>query len=212
MALEVAHEIRNPLTVIGGNANARLRKIKDDPENERIYAVISKQAARIENTLNRFSSIVSLSEKNEGEFNFGELVLETLRTLNSVTSEKMPVVEIDNDAKDGKIFVDLDLFHKAMMVFFKEASSIAGGLSRLRMEIKRQHNTAIIFIGSDDSNERFANKFFEAMRTGRGEIKSQEVSVALEIMKHYGGDIGIGSPKMSKGWLTVEFPLIKEEK
>ncbi len=212
MALVVTHEIRNPLTVIGGHANARLRKVKDDPENERIYGIISRQAARIENTLNRFSSIVSLSEKKDGEFNIGELVLETLKTLVSVKSEKMPRFNIDDGAKRSRIFIDEGLFYKAMMVIFREASTIAGGLSRLRLEIKEQHNTAVVYIGCDEANEKFAHSFFDAMRAGQSGIKSQEISVALEILKHYGGDIGIGSLEISRGWLTVEFPLIKEEK
>ncbi|UCC78316.1 MAG: GAF domain-containing sensor histidine kinase [Candidatus Zixiibacteriota bacterium] len=212
MALVVAHEIRNPLTVIGGHANARLRKMEGDPENERIYGIISKQAARIENTLNRFSSIVSLSEKKDGEFNIGELVLETLKTLVSVKSEKMPRFNIDDEAKGSRIFIDQGLFHKAMMIIFREASVLAGGLSRLRLEIKEQHNTAVIYVGRDEANEKFAHSFFDAMRAGQSGIRSQEISVALEILKHYGGDMGIGSPEMSRGWLAVEFPLIKEEK
>ncbi|UCE67799.1 MAG: GAF domain-containing sensor histidine kinase [Candidatus Zixiibacteriota bacterium] len=211
MALEVAHEIRNPLTVIGGHSNARLRKIKDDPENERIYGIISKQAARIENTLNRFSSIISMSEKKDSKFNIGDLIVETLRTMTSVKSEKMPVVDIDDKAKDGMILIDRGLFHKAMMVIIREASLIAGGLSNLRLEIKEQHNFAIILIRGEELNEKFAHSFFDAMRIGQGELKSQEISVALEIIKHYGGDLGIGSPEISKGWLIVEFPLIKEE-
>ncbi len=212
MALEVAHEIRNPLTVIGGHSNARLRKMKDDPENERIYGIISKQTARIENTLNRFSSIISLSEKEDGEFNIGDLVIETLRTMTSIKSEKMPIVDVDDKAKDGKIFIDQGLFHKALMIIIREASLIAGGLSNLRLEIKKRHNSAIILIGSDGLYQKFAHSFFYAMRIGQDELKSQEMSVALEIIKHYGGDLGIGSPEISKGWLIVEFPLIKEEK
>lgn len=212
MALVVAHEIRNPLTVIGGHANARLRKLKDDPDNERIYGIISRQATRIENTLNRFSSIVSLSEKKDGEFDIGELVLETLKTLISVKSEKMPRFDIDDEVKRSKIFIDQGLFHKAMMIIFREASTIAGGLSRLNLEIKIQHNAAVIYIGCDEPNKKFAHSFFDAMRAGQSGARSQEISVAMEILKHYGGDIGMGSPEIYGGWLTVEFPLIKEEK
>jgi signal transduction histidine kinase len=211
MALEVAHEIRNPLTIIGGHANARLRKIKDDPENERIYGIISRQAARIENTLNRFSSIVSLSEKKDTKFSIADLLIEALGTLSSVESETAPFVEIGEKARNAKIFIDQGLFHKAMMVILREASMIAGGLSRLRVEIREQYKSVTILIGSDEKREKFAYSFFDALRIGQGKLKSQEMSVALEILKHYGGDLGIGPPELSKGWLIVEFPLILEE-
>jgi signal transduction histidine kinase len=210
LALTVAHEIRNPLTVIGGHANARLRKLNDDPENKRIFEIISRQATRIEDTLNRFSNIVSLSEKKDGEFNFLELVTDTLRTLSSVVSESMPFISIDGNIKDEKIIIDQGLFFKAMMAIFKNASSISGGLSRLQVEIKKSYDSAVILIGRDKDIESFADRFFNAMRAGQGESTSQEMSVALEILKHYGGGIGVGSSEDPKGWLSVEFPLTRE--
>lgn len=211
LALTVAHEIRNPLTVIGGHANARLRKIENDPDNKRIYEIISKQAARIEESLNHFSSIVSLSEKKDGEFNFPDLVTETLKTFSSVASETMPFINIDEGIGTGKILVDQGLFFKAMMAIFKGASSISGGLSHLRMEIRRRYDSAVILIGREKNAEKFAEDFFSTMRAGQGESTSQEMSVALEILKHYRGDIGVSSTEEPKGWLVVEFPLTGED-
>jgi signal transduction histidine kinase len=211
MALMVAHEIRNPLTVIGGYANARLRKIEEDPENKRIYEIISRQAGRIENTLDRFSSIVSLSEKQDGEFDFCELVTETLKTLSSVVSETMPSVDTDVSVKDRKIVVDQGLFFKAMMAVFKNASSISGGFSRLKVGIKKNYDSAVILIGRDMEPETFADDFVKAMRVGQRDLTSQEMSVALEILKHYGGDLNTGSSEGPKGWISVEFPLTRED-
>lgn len=211
MTLTVAHEIRNPLTVIGGYANARLRKIEDNPDNRRIFEIISRQAARIEETLDRFSSIVSLSEKKDGTYNFSELVTETLRMLSSVESVAIPSVEIDNDIRDGQILVDQGLFFKAMMAILGLASSITGGLSNIILKIKRQYDSALLLLGRGDDGEEFAQAFFNSMRVGQTELISQEMSVALEILKHYGGDIGVGSSDEPKGWLSVEFPLTRED-
>jgi len=211
MALTVAHEIRNPLTVIGGHANARLRKIEDDPDNRKIFEIVSRQAARIEETLNRFSSIVSLSEKKDGTYNFHELVTETLRMLSSFESEAIPSVDIDDDIKDGEIMVDQGLFFKAMMAILECASSVSGGLSNIILKIKRQYDSALILIGRENDGEEFAGAFFSFMRAGQEESVSQELSVALEILKHYGGNIGVGSSDEPKGWLSVEFPLTRED-
>jgi len=211
MALTVAHEIRNPLTVIGGHANARLRKIEDDPDNRRIFEIVSRQAARIEETLDRFSSIVSLGEKKDGTYNLYELVTETLRMLSSVGSEAIPSVDIDDDVKDGQIMVDQGLFFKAMMAILECASSVSGGLSNIVLKIKRQYDSALILIGRENDGEEFGGAFFSFMRAGQAESVSQELSVAMEILKHYGGNIGVGSSDEPKGWLSVEFPLTRED-
>jgi len=211
MVSTVAHEIRNPLTVIGGHANARLRKIENDPDNKRIFEIISRQAARIEDTLDRFSSIVSLSEKKDGRYNLYELVNETLRMLSSVESEAIPSVDIDSDIEDGEIVVDQGLFYKAMMAILACASSVSGGFSNIILKIKRQYDSALILIGSGKDGREFAEAFFDSMRVGQTELISQELSVALEILKHYGGDIGVGSSDEPKGWLSVEFPLTRED-
>ncbi len=211
MSLEVAHEIRNPLTIIGGHANARLRNIGPDDGSWKPLSIISKQASRIEDRLNRFTSIVSLCEKKEASFDVCDLVQETLRTLTSVESNAMPETRIDKSIQGGRIFIDQVLFYKAMMAIFKTASKIAGGLSNLRVEIKKQRKSAVIFINDGENNNKFSENFFYSMRAGHGELKSQEMTVALEILRHYKGDLGIGSPELYQGRLMVEFPLTREE-
>lgn len=211
MSLEVAHEIRNPLTIIGGHANARLRNIDVNDQSCKVLKIISKQASRIEQTLNRFTSVISLSEKTENAYDFCDLILETLRALSSVESQENPMITIDANIESGRIFIDQGLFYKAMMVIFKTASKIAGGLSKVRIEIMKHRESAMVLINSCDKSENFSEKFFYFMRAGHGESESQEMTVALEILRHYKGDLGIGSPEKMQGGLLIEFPLSREE-
>lgn len=81
MALDVAHEVRNPLTIIGGYASARLRKIPRDDSSRDVLELISEQALRIEAVPDRFSSAVALGEKEEGEIPLENLIQETLGML-----------------------------------------------------------------------------------------------------------------------------------
>ena len=106
MALEVAHEIRNPLTVIGGYANSHLKKLESQDGSKRILEIISKQVGRIEGALDRFSSVVTLSEKKEGLYSIVDLLKETLGMLACPTNPDLPALQADADSHGIRIFTD----------------------------------------------------------------------------------------------------------
>ncbi len=211
MALDVAHQVRNPLTIIGGYANAQLRKSSSDDPAYAALEIISKQSSRIEQTLDRFSSIVSLSEKKEDKFVLTDLVKEALGMMVNSETDGFPSVTEDIEILGARIFVDQGLFYEAMMVILRESARIVGGIEKVAMEIKKRLDSAIIFIGGGDNYREFAEMFYRVLRDGHGDLRSQEMAVALEILQHYGGDIGIGSSDNLHGWLTIELPLCKEE-
>jgi nitrogen-specific signal transduction histidine kinase len=211
MALEVAHEIRNPLTVIGGYANALLRKIGPDDSSKKIIDIISRQATRIENALDRFSSVVSLSEKKEGRFNLPSLIRDTLSMLSSSASPDLPVLVCAESAENTKVFTDQGLFRQAMMVIFRKAAETAGGMLNISVKLEKSGQSGIIFILGSDNCLRFAEEFYRSIRDSKGDLKNQEIAVALEILQHYGGGIGVISEENKSLRLYVEFPLCKEE-
>jgi GAF domain-containing protein len=210
MALDVAHEIRNPLTVIGGFANAQLRKINPDDPSRKVLDIVSKQVSRIEGALDRFSSVVSLSEKKEGRFSLANLVRETLGTLAASASPDLPTLVADDDAELLEVFVDQGLFYQAMMVILRKAAQITGSMLKLGVRIARKGDSGLIFIMSADEYPKFAEEFYRLLRVSKGDLKHQEMAVALEILQHYGGGIGVLSEENGPVQLFVELPLCKE--
>lgn len=210
MALDVAHEIRNPLTVIGGYANSHLRKIGPDDDSRKVLEIISRQTSRIETALNRFSSVVSLSEKKEGRFNLVNLVREALGMLSTSASPDLPVLAAGLEAEHLEVFVDQGLFNQAMMLILRKASQIAGSMPDIAVKVVKSDNNGSIFINGADNFPKFAEEFYRLLRDGRGELKYQEVAVALEILQHYGGGIGVLSDDKNMPQVYVHLPLCKE--
>ncbi|MEE9554265.1 MAG: histidine kinase dimerization/phospho-acceptor domain-containing protein [candidate division Zixibacteria bacterium] len=206
MALKVAHEVRNPLTIIGGYANLGLRKISPDDDSRKILDVISKEVGRIENTLNRFSSVVSMNEKNEDKYSLAEIIRETLGMLSSGSNLTSPELKLAPDVRDSRVFVDKGLFHQALMALLREAARLANGVRNISLNVIRFENSAMIFIDDGQTNSKFAENFYSGLRK-RNEDRYQDMAVALEILQHYGGDIGIGSLQGIHGMLYVEIPL-----
>jgi GAF domain-containing protein len=211
MALDVAHEIRNPLTVIGGYANSCLRKLAPEDPSYKFFEIISRQSSRIEAALDSFSSVVTLSEKREGRFRLVNLVREALGMLSSNTAPDLPLLVADASAANLDVFLDQGLFNQAMMVILRKSSEMTGGMANISVKVARNGEPGVIFIMSSDNYSDFAEKFYRGLRNGTGELKNQEMAVALEILQHYGAGIGIISENKSPMRLYVEFPLCKED-
>ena len=210
MALEVAHEIRNPLTVIGGYDNSHLRKIEPEDKSKKILEIISKQVARIETALDRFSSVVSSSELKEGRFNLATLVRETLNML-STTNSDLPELKVDPQVENKDVFIDQGLFYQAMMVILRSASHITSGMQGIGIRIISANGMGQIFITAADDFPGFAEEFYRSQKDGKGNVKCPEISVALEILQHYGGGLGIASDGKKPTRLYVELPLCGEK-
>jgi len=211
MALDVAHEIRNPLTVIGGYANACLRKITADDSSYKYFEIISKQSGRIESALDRFSSVVTLSEKKEGRFRLVNLVREALVMLSNSTNPDLPLLVADASTLNLSVFLDQGLFYQTMLVILRKSSEMVDGMANISVKVVRNGETGVIYIMGGDNFPEFAEKFYRDLRDSKGELKNQEMAVALEILQHYGGGIGIISENKGPMHLYVEFPLCKED-
>ena len=211
MALDVAHEVRNPLTIIGGYANARLRKIPPDDDSRDVLELISEQVSRIETVLDRFSSVVAFSEKEERKIPLDHLIQETLGMLSGDENLNSPSLIMADDIREMTVLIDKDLFHQALMVVLREAARIAGGMNNIAINVEKHFDSAMIFISGGDDCEKFAEIFYSGLRSSNGDNRCQEMAVAFEILQHYGGDIGIGSSGGIHGRLYVEIPLCREE-
>jgi len=209
MALVVAHEIRNPLTIIGGYANLRLRKMPPEDGSRHTLELISKQVGRIEKTLDHFTSVVKMSGKKEDKFLIVELIKETLGMLFS--DPNSPECRIDENVGNSRIFVDKGLFHQAMMAVLREAARIAGGIGNISLDITRNEEYAIIFIDGGENNPKFAENFYSGLKDRKEEERYQDMAVAIEILRHYGGDIGIGTSQGVHGRLYIHIPLGEEK-
>lgn len=211
MALEVAHEIRNPLTIIGGYANSHLKRLVPDDPSQKVLDIISRQAFRIENALDRFSSVVQLSEKKEGRFNLVVLVKETAAMLFEGVIADAPSIHADGEIARAEVFVDQGLFHQAMMTILRRGSQFAGNIRNLALEIARDRHRGIIYLTDTDKCRNFAEEFYRIFRNSKGDLKNQDVAVALEILQHYGGGIGLFTDDDKVTRLFVELPLCREE-
>jgi hypothetical protein len=109
------------------------------------------------------------------------------------------------------IVIDKGLFYQAMMVVFRKAAEVAGGLLNFSVHVVKSTNSGIIFVLGGDNLPRFAEEYYRSLKDPNGGVKSQEIAVALEILQHYGGSLGVTTGENGLMHFYVEFTLCEEE-
>ncbi|MDA8164626.1 MAG: ATP-binding protein [Desulfobacteraceae bacterium] len=88
MTTNVAHEIRNPLTVVGGLARRLDRRIPDGTTEKKYTRVIAAEARRLEKILKRVDSYVFDLPLEKHALNFNRLVSEALAGFAETCAER----------------------------------------------------------------------------------------------------------------------------
>lgn len=106
----VAHEIRNPLTVIGGFAK-KLADMTDssDPRYFFIEAIV-KEVERLEKMIKDIYEFKTMIVKREEEVFINELVMEVIKSLKSDLERKKINLTTRFEIEDVKINVDKNIF------------------------------------------------------------------------------------------------------
>jgi len=121
IAARVAHEIRNPLTVIGGFAG-RLSKILVDDKTRWYVNIIMDEVKRLESIL---SEILEFSRDYEAiefeEFNLNDLVREIIELYNDKIIEKAIVLNVDFHKDELTIIADKKRMKQVLINLLKNA-------------------------------------------------------------------------------------------
>jgi signal transduction histidine kinase len=205
MALEVAHEIRNPLTVIGGNANFRLSKLPSGDFCKPTLETISHQVSRIESVLDRFSDIISLSRKKDQNYKLYELINETLDMLCHDYKSEKPKLNCGEEIKKAEIFIDKGLFHQALLSIFREIFKPRKRGINVELNLTSGERSNMLMItGADKFNDSADNyKRWNEIFTNGG--SAADLAVAFEIIEYYRGKIEF-TVFEGRGKMTIKFP------
>jgi hypothetical protein len=98
-----------------------------------------------------------------------------------------------------------------MMAILRKASQITGAMQEIRLRVDSNGQSGLIFISGTDNYPNFAEDFYRLFRESKGDLKNQDTAVALEILQHYGGGIGVSSDDKGKFQVYIDLPLCREE-
>jgi PAS domain S-box-containing protein len=208
LTASIAHELRNPLTVIGGFANLMLSSGRGDENSEYLNIIVS-EAKRAESVLNQVLDFSKASRSENGLVDFGSLVQAThdLFRVRVKCNRKLPELKIDE--LKMPVWGNRDQLQHAVYQFIglpmeEMTDDCAAGISVFTEDNYVKMNME--FNGSTEAKEQAENILKQIFDTTIGTQKLS-IIVAGETIKYHGGNLGIMSGTESPPILYMELPL-----
>jgi PAS domain S-box-containing protein len=206
----IAHELRNPLTVIGGFANLMLSAGCNE-ENAEYLNIILSEAKRAETVLNQVLDFSRASRTEAREMDFDLLVRQTHELLQSRLGQYRKIPLMDLSGEEMKIWGNPDQLQHSFYQFIFMAVDEMTDECGIEINTSRGEGVArltISFQGNAGSRDKAVAALEQIFRHSSGTSRLS-IIVAGETIKYHGGDYGIESAAGSIPRIYIELPLRK---
>jgi signal transduction histidine kinase/DNA-binding response OmpR family regulator len=207
MAAQLAHNIRNPITSIGGTARLLARRTKD-PEWLKFLNMMTREAAKIEHTLEDLFSFVEERAPKLEAVHLYQLLNKSLMLYYN-TMQKLGIeYELILPDDEPDLMADLQLLRQVFVHLIRNAVEAMAGGGRLVLEVQVEDALVKIFVRDSGVGiagadlERAADPFYTTKTFGAG------IGLALvkRIIGDHGGDLIIRKRKSSGTEAIVSLP------
>ncbi len=207
---EVAHEIRNPLTSIGGFARKVFQKLPEDDPNRKYMKMIIEDVAVLEEMIRQLIELKSMEISQKEPANVNEIVLDSLKIFEKELTDKniRVTTELMNDVP--LLSIDKKLMKRAFCNMIKNAIeametteknltiTTMAGIENLRVQIRDT--------GKGIEKEKIKN-IFDPMVSSKIYSPGLGLTFALKIVQYHSGTISVDSEPGRGTTFIVRLPL-----
>ena len=208
MAAQLAHNIRNPITSIGGTARLLTRKT-EDPEWLKFLNMMIREAAKIENTLEDLFSFVELPVPEKEKVALHPLVSKSLMLYYNVMQKHGVEYQLVLPEQSPILEVDPHLMRQVFVHLIRNAVESMPNGGQLVIEVKTEAEQVHIMVrdsgaGADEPEADWATDPFYTTRTvGAG----MGLALITRIIKDHGGVLAYKKRDSGGTEATVTLPL-----
>jgi len=214
LTANVAHEIRTPLTLIGGFTR-RLRKQMAEGSKDKEYSdIIVSEVNRLENILKGILTYSSQPHLNLSEINMNAIIDETVKTFQERCRKKavecnkalgdIPAISVDKDQIRG---IFSNLFSNAI-----DSMPDGGSMTVVTEKTSAEDMDYIVVRVSDtgggipeDKIKMIFEPFYSTKILGKG--TGLGLSITKKVMEDHGGNITVDSSLGRGTTFSLYFPL-----
>lgn len=212
LSSQVAHEIRNPLTAIGGFARSVERTLGSDDPNRSSIEIIIKETERLERILTEQLCFAKLSPPEMKPENINKIIEETVGLFAEKTGSKKATLTMELADKIPAVNIDADKMKQVFINLLQNAvESISEG-GRIRVTSKMLDRTVEIRFANDGPliTDEILGRLFVPFATTKASGSGLGLPIAYEIVYEHGGMIDVTSEKESGTVFLITLPLVLE--
>jgi len=213
MAAKIAHDIRNPMTAIGGFAKRMLVKERGEKLNKNYLQIIVQEIDRLEKILN---DILSFTKPSRPRFRPADLnqVIHSAYEVLAPELEKCGITYTEHFSSAlPRMQLDTDQIQRLYINLIKNAIEAMpdGGSLTITTALE---NTMVIAATADTGTgipEEAMDKIFEPFFTSKATGSGLGLTLATQIVRSHGGTLKVGRGEPAGTIVTMHLPVYGPE-
>jgi two-component system NtrC family sensor kinase len=218
LTADVAHEIRNPLTALGGFAR-RLYKIAAAPREKEYAGIMLEEVDRLEKILKDVLTFSTDTRCRFEKHRLGEIAEEALQIYGDLFAEQSVRLEVRMDGNLPPVLVDRAQVRQAVLNLVNNAIDAMPGGGGLTVASGREeiHDVSYIYLRVSDTGPGIPAEevpmIFEPFYTTRktGHSTGLGLSITRKIMEEHGGFVRAENNGTGGSSFSLYFPYQSEE-
>ncbi len=209
MSAKVAHEIRTPLSAVGGFARRIRRSLPDRDPNAEHAALIVNEIQRLEGILTEQLEFARLSRPRLAVTDLGDVVRETLYLVRE-EAERKGVVILEEEGRDlPAVLLDRDRVKQVLLNILNNALGAVTRGNRVLVRTDRTGGDVRVEIANDGEPlpGEILDSLFVPFATTKAGGSGLGLAVAHQIVKEHGGEIQVRTGGAWSVSFVVSFPI-----
>lgn len=208
MAAKLAHDIRNPLTAIGGFARRLLKNGQNGFLNENYLRIIVKEIDRLEKMLNDILSYARLSPPRKIEIDLNRLIKSTVQLFDLEAESKNIIFDINLSPRIPVLQADPDQIERVLVNLLSNAIDALQNDGKIRITTECREDWVVIRIAdngigiSDEDLGKLFDPFFSKKAAGCG----LGLTVSSQIITAHHGTISVEKDAPAGATFVVKLP------
>ncbi|QGQ95968.1 GHKL domain-containing protein [Paenibacillus psychroresistens] len=212
LAAGIAHEIRNPLTVIDGFMQIMLKTELEQEKRKSYLNLMHPEVKRINDLVSEF---LMLAKPQPIKYERGSLYAVLKTTVEFMSSEaSLHNVEIIFDSLNKEVWIEMDIkqMKQVFMNIIKNAleASQAGSHIQIQVIENSQHVQIIIIDHGQGISTEQLRKIFDPFYSQKDTGTGLGLTTSLNIVRNHQGDIEAFSDIGVKTSVIITLPLMKQ--
>lgn len=206
MAAGLAHEIRNPMTVIRGYLQKMLRKADEKQASQ--YALVIGETTRINEIISAFLSLARNRRVEMGLCNLTDIIFQLFPLIQADARKTGTIVNLQPLQERLAIFADEKEIKQLVLNLVRNAIEAMSGKGTVVITAAEQHGLVVLTVADSGCgiDPAFREKIFDPFYTTKDYGTGLGLAICKSIVDRHGGTIDINSEVGQGTTVTIFLP------